>query len=69
MATNDVPAARIKHQAQTSVPVTGDSTLVDDPVALVDDPTALVGGPATIVELQRNAIVDKPPRAIIRRRR
>lgn len=67
--TNDVPTARIKRQAQTTTPVTGDNTLVDDTVALVDDPTDLVGGPSTIVELQRNAIVNNAPKVMIKRYR
>lgn len=48
--TNDIPVSTIKEQALTDTPVTGDATLVDDPVALVDDPSALVGGPNTIIE-------------------
>lgn len=42
------PKGSIKHQSQTDTPITGDATLVDDPVALVDDPTALVGGQTSI---------------------
>lgn len=41
------PIGSIRHQSQVSLPVTSDTTLVDDTVALVDSATALVGGPAT----------------------
>lgn len=41
------PRAGLKPQTHTTAPVTGDATLVDDPVALVDDSTALVGGAST----------------------
>lgn len=64
--TTDKPTAFIKHQSLTVTPITGDATLVDDPVALVDDATALVGGPAAISEgIQANA---RPavPRLIVR---
>lgn len=56
MATTDIPSAAIKHQAQTITPVTGDDTLVDDPVALVDDPSALVGGPSTPTESVKSKV-------------
>lgn len=42
------PRGSIRHRSQTDTPVTGDATLVDDPVALVDSPTALVGGQTSI---------------------
>lgn len=41
------PVGHIKHQSQVNLPVTSDTTLVDDAVALVDSATALVGGPVT----------------------
>lgn len=69
MATNDIPTVQIKQQSQTSTPVTGDATLVDDPVALVDDPTALVGGPSTTIENLSVAIDASPPRVTIKRKR
>lgn len=69
MSTNDIPHAKIKHQAHITTPVTGDATLVDDSVALVDDPTALVGGPVTPIENLSVAIVDKPLRVHIKKQR
>lgn len=45
----DKPRGSIRQQAQTTVPVTGDSTLVDDPVILVDSATALSGGQTTSI--------------------
>lgn len=48
--TNDQPNGFIKNQPLTTTPITGDATLVDDPVALVDDPVALVGGLTAISE-------------------
>lgn len=67
--STDIPIVSIKHQAHTTTPVTGDATLVDDPVALVDDPTALVGGPNTSIENLSVAIDNKPPRVIIKKNR
>lgn len=65
--STDIPIVQIKHQAHTTVPITSDTTLVDDPVALVDDPVALSGGPTTPIGNLSQAIDAKPPRAIIRR--
>lgn len=67
--TNDIPVMAIKHQAQTTAPVTSDATLVDDPVALVDDPVALSNGPSTITTVQRKAIVSNVPKMVIKRHR
>lgn len=65
----DKPTGRLRPQAQTTVPVTGDATLVDDPVALVDDPVALVGGQTTSVPATRQSIVKTIPKARIKIRR
>lgn len=67
--TSDIPIVQIDHQAQTTTPVTGDNTLVDDPVALVDDPTTLVGGPNTTIENLKVAIDSKPPKMVIKKNR
>ncbi len=48
------------------MPVTGDATLVDDPVALVDDPVALVGGPSAISEGIKGKVVVRDPSAHIK---
>ena len=69
MSTNDIPQVTIKHQAQTTTPVTGDNTLVDDPVALVDDPVALVGGPNSSIDNLSVAIVNPSPKLTIKRNR
>lgn len=50
------PRATVKHQSQVTTPITGDATLVDDPIALVDSPTALVGG-ATVTSSDMVATV------------
>lgn len=59
--TNDIPNGFIKNQPLITMPVTGDATLVDDPVALVDDPVALVGGPSTISESIQGKVVPTVP--------
>lgn len=53
MTDQTQPVGSIKPQTLTSLPITGDNTLVDDPVALVDDPKALVGGQATQIDVLR----------------
>lgn len=66
MSTTDIPNGFIKNQPLTSTPVTGDATLVDDPVALVDDAVALVGGPSTISEGLRAKAAPLVPRPQIK---
>lgn len=63
------PRGSIKHQSQTDTPVTGDATLVDDPIALVDSTTALVGG-ATVIssDMVANVKMIKPAGSIRIRR-
>ncbi len=65
----DMPITRIKHQAQTTAPVTVDTTLVDDTSRLVDDTTALVGGPNSPIENLSVAIDNFRPKVIIKIRR
>lgn len=66
MSTTDIPNGFIKNQPLTTMPVTGDATLVDDPVALVDDPVALVGGPSAISEGIKAKAVPLVPRPQIK---
>lgn len=65
----DKPRVSIKPQSQTTTPVTGDDTLVDDPVALVDSTTALSGGQATIYTGLKFNVKYTVPRTSIKLRR
>lgn len=60
------PIPAIRWQAHTTTPVTGDATLVDDPVALVDDLTALSGGQTSSIPVGSIGIRTVVPRPAIK---
>ena len=63
------PQGNIKHQAQTSVPTTSDSTIMDDTVVIMDSATALMGGPTSHQPVMRQTINTIKPRSSIHIRR
>ena len=63
------PQGNIKHQAQTSVPTTSDSTIMDDTVVIMDSATALMGGKTVTMPIMKQSIETIKPQATIRIRR
>lgn len=67
--SNDIPVmGSIKPQSQTDVPITSDSTIMDDTVITMDG-VGLMGGPTVTMPPMQQTVENIKPRGIIRTRR